>query len=105
MDERLVLVLVFVLINSINRWVIGIVCSKAIEVQMCDITDVGGEAILDCLKFNKTLVVFDASHNYKISNKIHKKIQMILSTEPDNYDSMPKISNFELRYECFLLKV
>lgn len=70
---------------------------QAIEVQNCEMTDVGGEAVLDCLKFNKTLVVFDASHNYKVSNKIHKKIQMILSTEPDNYDSMPKITNSELR--------
>lgn len=70
---------------------------QAIEVQNCELTDVGGEAILDCLKFNKTLVVFDASRNYKISNKIHKNIQMILSTEPDNYDSMAKNTNSELR--------
>lgn len=57
----------------------------------------GGEAVLDCLKFNKTLVVFDVSHNYKISNKIHKKIQMTLSVEPDNYETMPKVTNSDLR--------
>lgn len=71
--------------------------TKAIEVQNCDISDVGGEAILDCLKFNKTLLVFDASHNDKISHKLHKRIQMILNTEPENYETMPKVTNADLR--------
>lgn len=87
------------IINSIELFV------QAIEIQNCELTDVGGEAILDCLKFNKTLVVFDASHNYKISHKIHKKIQMTLSTEPDNYDALPKITNSELRWSYDPIRV
>lgn len=70
---------------------------SAIEVQNCEITDVGGQAILDCLNFNKTLVVFDASNNYKISNKIYKQMQMRLCTEPDDYESAPKTTNSKLR--------
>ncbi|KAJ6638323.1 Protein Cep78 like [Pseudolycoriella hygida] len=83
------------------RWIVF----EAVEVQNCDVTDVGGEAILNCLEFNTTLVVFDASHNYKISYKIMKKIQMILNAESsDYYESTTKVTNSQLREKIEFLE-
>ncbi|ESN90496.1 hypothetical protein HELRODRAFT_189875 [Helobdella robusta] len=47
---------------------------RAIDLQCCNITDVGAQYILDMLKFNTSLVVIDIRNNSQINKKILESI-------------------------------
>lgn len=67
---------------------------KAIDMQNCGLTDVGGRAIIECLEMNKTLIMFDIKHNDKISEHLLNHVRRQLGVEPDILDTsgMVKLS-------------
>ncbi|XP_037046842.1 protein Cep78 homolog [Bradysia coprophila] len=70
---------------------------KAIEFQNCGLTDNGGSSIIDCLKCNKTLTVFDVGSNPKMSRRIFNEIQKMLGADPDTFEIDRKESTMKLR--------
>ncbi|KAJ6634423.1 Protein Cep78 like, partial [Pseudolycoriella hygida] len=53
----------------------------AIEFKNCGLTDVGGMSVIDCLKCNKGLAIFNVSCNPNISTKVFNEVQKILGAE------------------------
>lgn len=56
---------------------------KSLEMQHCGLTDDGGRAIVECLDFNKTLMVFDVRNNAAISNSTMNQIRKQFGMEPE----------------------
>lgn len=55
---------------------------KSLEMQHCGLTDQGGRAIVECLDFNKTLMVFDVRNNVGVSNGTMNSIRKQFGMEP-----------------------
>lgn len=67
------------------------------EFRNCGLTDAAGMSIIDCLKFNKTLAVFDVHCNPAMSKSVFNEIQKMLGAEPDMFEVDRKESTIKLR--------
>lgn len=56
---------------------------KSLEMQHCGLTDAGGRAIVECLDYNKTLMVFDVRNNAAITNATMNLIRKQFGMEPE----------------------
>lgn len=56
---------------------------KSLEMQNCGLTDVGGKAIVECLDYNKTLMVFDVRNNASITSGTMNLIRKQFGMEPE----------------------
>lgn len=56
---------------------------KSLEMQHCGLTDAGGRAIVECLDYNKTLMVFDVRNNPTIANGTMNLIRKQFGMEPE----------------------
>lgn len=56
---------------------------KSLEMQHCGLTDLGGKAIVECLDYNKTLMVFDVRNNVAITKGTMNLIRKQFGMEPE----------------------
>lgn len=54
--------------------------------QNCGLTDLGGHSIIDCLKCNKTLNLFDIRNNEKLTENTLNHIRQQLGMEPEEFE-------------------
>lgn len=56
---------------------------KSLEMQHCGLTEAGGREIVECLEYNKTLLVFDVRNNVTISKGTMNMIRKQFGMEPE----------------------
>lgn len=54
--------------------------------QDCGLTDQGGQSIIECLQYNKTLVLFDIRNNNKLTENTLNHIRRQLGMEPEEFE-------------------
>lgn len=73
---------------------------KSLEMQSCGLSDLGGREIVECLDYNKTLMVFDVRNNAGISMATMNQIRKQFGMEPEVQEARSNSSKMSAKVKA-----